>query len=300
MNRLFPVLATLVLGLCVAAPAGAQTTGPAFEDSGPDQGDFEHEAPREIFIQFSESLGPSSSTQVYDECGRRLDDGAAEIREDTLWAQLVLRPAGRYLVVYSASGSAPDSGTTEGSFTFRVHFGPSCGGDPGDGPGDGPGGHGGHGNGPGDGPGGHGGHGNGPGDGPGGHGGHGNGPGDGPGGHGGHGGSPGGHMAHSDPSGHDEHDPTVASHEDHPTGAGGHSSHQAEKEHGGSKHEKGHGNHGSDPGKADGGGEREVALQDSGSRDLAPPPGTEIALTALALCIALGLFGGFALRASGR
>ena len=110
MNRALSLLAALVLGLGFTAPAGAQTAGPSFEDSGPDQGDFEHEAPREIFIQFSESLGPSSSTQVYDECGRRLDDGAAEIRGDTLWAQLVLRPAGRYLVVYSASAEGPEAG----------------------------------------------------------------------------------------------------------------------------------------------------------------------------------------------
>ena len=301
MNRAWSLLATLVLGLCFAAPAGAQTPGPAFEDSGPDQGDFEHEAPREIFIQFSESLGPSSSTQVYDECGRRLDDGAADIRGDTLWAQLVLRPAGRYLVVYSASGSAPGSGTTEGSFTFRVHFGPSCGGEPGDGPGDGPGGQGGHGNGPGDGPGAHGGHGNGPGDGPGdgpGHGGHWNGPGDGPGGR--HAGSPGGHMGHSDPGTHVGHDRAVDSHEEHPTGSGRHSSHDTGKGPGGSKHEKSHGGHGSDRGRGEGGEGREVALRDTGSSDLAPPPGTEIALTAMALCIALGLFGGFALKASGR
>ena len=33
--------------------------------------------------------------------------------------------------------------------------------------------------------------------------------------------------------------------------------------------------------------------------DLAPP-GSEIAIVALALCVALGLFGGFALRATGR
>jgi methionine-rich copper-binding protein CopC len=164
------LLATLVFGLSFAAPAGAQTAGPYFEDSGPDQGDFEHEAPREIFIQFSETLGPSSSAQVYDGCGRRLEDGADDIRGDTLWAQLVLRPAGRYLVVYSASGEGPEAGTTEGSFTFRVHFGPSCG--------EGP----------------------------------------------------------------------------------------------------------------------DVSLQDSGFSDLASPPGSEIAPTALALCIARGLFGGFALR----
>ena len=265
MNKTLSLLATLVLGLWFAVPAAAQTAGPAFEDSGPDQGDLEHEAPREIFIQFSESLGPSSSTQVYDECGRRLDDGAADVRGDTLWAQLVLRPAGRYLVVYSASGSAPGSGTTEGSFTFRVHFGPSCGGEPGDGPG--------------------------------GHGGHGEGPGEGPNGHGGHAGSPGGHMGHSDPG---THVAALESHENHPTGSGPHSSHDTDKGPGGSKHEKGHGGHGSDRGKADEDDEREVALRNSGSSDLAPPPGTEIVLTAIALCIALGLFGGFALRASGR
>jgi hypothetical protein len=216
---------------------------------------------------------------VYDECGRRLDDGAADIRGDTLWAQLVLRPAGRYLVVYSATAEGPEAGTIEGSFTFRVHFGPSCGGEPGDGPG----GHGGHGNGPGDGPGGHGGHGDGPGDGP----------------HGGHPGSPGGHTGHSGPSGHVGHDPTLASHDDHPTGAGGHS-HGGDKGHGGSEHKKGHGGHGSGSGQGDGGERPGVALQGSGVSDLAPPPGSEIALTALGLCIALGLFGGFALRASGR
>jgi hypothetical protein len=270
-----------VLGLCFVAPAAAQTAGPAFEDSGPDQGDFEHEAPSEIFIQFSESLGPSSSTQVYDECGRRLDDGAADIRGDTLWAQLVLRPAGRYLVVYSASGEGPEAGTTEGSFTFRVHFGPSCGGEPSDGPGDGPGGHGGHGDGPGDGPGGHGGHGDGPGDG----------------GHTGHTEAPAsGHTDHSTASDHVEHDAMGESHAKHPTGAAGHDGGNG---HGGSKHEGGHGS-GSGSDQGDGGEERNVALPDSGVSDLAPPPGSEIALTALALCIALGLFGGFALRASGR
>jgi hypothetical protein len=232
---------------------------------------------------------------VYDECGRRLDDGAADIRGDTLWAQLVLRPAGRYLVVYSASGEGPEAGTTEGSFTFRVHFGPSCGGEPGDGPGDGPGGHGGHGDGPGDGPGGHGGHG----DGPGGHGGHGDGPGDGPGGHTGHTTTPGStHTSHSEPGDHVAHDPTSESHADHPSGAAGRP-HGGENGHGGSKHGGDHGS-GSGSGQDDGGEGRNVALPDSGLSDLAPPPGSEIALTALALCIALGLFGGFALRASGR
>lgn len=94
MNKALSLVATIVLGLCFAAPAGAQTAGPSFEESGPDQGDFEHEAPREIFIQFSETLGPSSSTQVYDECGRRLDDGAADICGATRCAILIGGAAG--------------------------------------------------------------------------------------------------------------------------------------------------------------------------------------------------------------
>jgi len=292
MRKAFSLLATLVLCLWFAVPAGAQTAGPTFEDSGPDQGDLEHEAPREIFIQFSENLGPSSSAQVYDECGRRLDDGAADIRGDTVWAQLLLRPSGRYLVVYSVSGEGPEAGTTEGSFTFRVHFGPSCGGEPGDGPGPG---HGGHGDGPGDGPGpGHGGHGDGPGDGHGGH----QDPGD---GHGGHTGTGERHTGHPGGGEHEGHDPALTSHDGHPATMGGHSQHGSEK-HEGAEHAGGHGkDHGSGSGPGDGeGDERDVALPDSGLNGLAPPLGTDIAVTAIALCIALGLFGGFALRASGR
>lgn len=285
------VLAALAIGLCMAAPAVAQEAGPAFEDSGPDQGDLEHQAPREIFIQFSEPLDPSSSAQVYDECGRRLDDGEADVRGDTLWAQIALRPSGRYLVVYSATGGGIEPGTTDGSFTFRVHFGPSCGGEPKPG-GDGPG-HDGHGDGPGDGPGD----------------GHGN----------GHEGPPrDGHNGHGDPSGdghqgdhgatqdHAEHDPSSPSHNDHSATSGDHSRHSGAGRDGhGDKHRGGHGkDHGSGRGDEPGGDDepdgKDVALADSGLSDLAPLPGTDIALTAVALCIVLGLFGGIALRASGR
>ena len=274
MNKTLSIVAALVIGLWVGAPAGAQTAGPAFEDSGPDQGDFEHEAPYEIFIQFSEALDQASSAQVYDECGRRLDDGLAEVRGDTVWAQLALRPSGRYLVVYSATGEGAEAGTTEGSFTFRVHFGPSCGGGPGptrNGPGPG------HGNG----------HGTGAGPG------HGN----------GHGGpSDDDHGGHAGATDHDQHD---ASSDDHPS-----SEHAGEGHDGGSgsdKHQGGHGrDHGSgnedEPKDKNGGaeGNNNVALPGPGLSGFAPPPDIEIALTAIALCIALGLFGGFALRASGR
>ncbi|MDQ5815538.1 MAG: copper resistance protein CopC [Actinomycetota bacterium] len=290
MNKLLSVLAALVIALWVVGPAGAQEAGPTFEDSGPDQGDLEHEAPREIFIQFSEPLDPSSSAQVYDECGRRLDDGQADIRGDTLWAQVALRPSGRYLVVYSATGGGAEPATSDGSFTFRVHFGPSCGGKPGpsgDGPGDG---HDGHGDGPGDG---RDGHGDGPSDG------HEGPSGD---GHDGHGGPSGtGHQSdHGATQNHTEHDPTSAGHSDHSSTPRAHSQHSGDGQDGHpGEHREGNGkNHGSGHGGGPDG--VNVALPDSGLNDLAPPPGTEIAVTAVALCIILGLFGGFALKASDR
>ncbi len=67
------------------------------------------------------------------------------------------------------------------------------------------------------------------------------------------------------------------------------------------RHGKDRGSHEDEP-AADGEteGRKNVALADSGLSDLAPLPGTKIALTAVALCIVLGLFGGVALRASGR
>jgi methionine-rich copper-binding protein CopC len=104
----------------------AQSSGPDYVTSRPKSGAFVHRAPDSVWIRFSEDLGDSSAMQVIDECGQRVDSGVTQISGTDMETELVEKPSGEYTVTYQATGAEEGSGTTEESFTFEVHLGPSC------------------------------------------------------------------------------------------------------------------------------------------------------------------------------
>lgn len=108
--------------------------------SSPQDGAEVHRAPSEVSFSFSEPLDPSSSIQVKDACGRPASSGTTNVELNEMSTSLVMKPSGRYVATYKAVGLGGVTGTEEGSITFTVHFGPSCG------DGSGGGGHGNHGN----------------------------------------------------------------------------------------------------------------------------------------------------------
>ena len=146
--------ALLMLLLAVPVlPAAAQGLAPEYVESEPADGATMHQAPSEVVVRFSEPLDESSTMEVRDECGGRVDDGNVVINLQEMSVGIAEEPSGTYKVNYYAKGIRGLTGQTSGSFSFQVHAGSSCDGDDG--------GHGGHGGNGGNGGGGHEGHGGG-------------------------------------------------------------------------------------------------------------------------------------------
>jgi methionine-rich copper-binding protein CopC len=125
----------LAFGVWVAlAASAAASAAPEYVDSEPGDGEEVHKAPDQVSITFSEPLDSSSEIAVFDECGRRVDNGNTQIAltQTTMSVGLDAKPSGHYEVDYTATGLAGVTGTTKGSFHFTAHTGPSC-----DGSGDG-------------------------------------------------------------------------------------------------------------------------------------------------------------------
>jgi methionine-rich copper-binding protein CopC len=140
------LFALLLAVAVVAAPAAAaRRVAPEYVSSEPADGATLHESPEEVVVRFSEPLDGSSTLEVRDACGNRIDSRAVRISLNEMRIGIAKKRAGVHKVSYEAVGLAGLTGTTEGSFSYTVHSGPSCGGD------GGPGGHGDHFGGDGDG-----------------------------------------------------------------------------------------------------------------------------------------------------
>ena len=123
MRKALRLLVLVGVLLSWAAIAAARP-GPQYQDSEPDKGEAVHEAPDEVRISFNSPLDPSSSMTVTDECQRRVSGNTTAAGLD-MSAPITRDPSGLYTVSYTAKGLG-GTGTTNGSFVFEVHTGPSC------------------------------------------------------------------------------------------------------------------------------------------------------------------------------
>ncbi|HEY7876218.1 MAG TPA: copper resistance protein CopC [Actinomycetota bacterium] len=279
MRKALVSLGTLALLAAPAFPAFASGAAPTYVTSDPSNGATVQSAPSRVSVTFSEPLDPSSTLQVFDQCGRAVDSGDEQVLGSRIDVGIAQSPSGHYTAVYVAKGFAGATGETKGSISFHVTSGEACDGADHaghDGHGTGGGaddGHDGHGDGDGDG---HHGHGGGAGDG---HDGHAGGSDDHTGGH---------HLTGGDHSG--------GAHSGRDHGAGGHGDgHGSGGEHGKGHGGRGHGGHHQADGGRDGGGDPQLA-SGRGGPGLAPT--TTSVVIALGLSIVMGALGGWVLRVS--
>ena len=129
----------MILLVAPVVPVAAQGLAPEYVESEPADGATMHQAPAEVIVRFSEPLDESSTMEIRDECGGRVDDGNVVVNLQEMSVGVAEEPSGTYKVNYYAKGIRGLTGQTAGSFTFQVHAGTACDG--------GDGGHGGHGNG---------------------------------------------------------------------------------------------------------------------------------------------------------
>lgn len=107
----------VVLGAAPAAAAHA-----LLERATPAAGSTVHQSPREVVLEFSESIEPAFSTvRVDDAKGARVDDGRAHVdaaHASILEVSLPTLAPGRYHVSWRVV--SVDTHVTEGSFAFDV------------------------------------------------------------------------------------------------------------------------------------------------------------------------------------
>jgi methionine-rich copper-binding protein CopC len=115
----------LALATIPASVALAQVA-PQYMDSEPADGAEMHKAPDTVTVTFSEPLDESSKMIVKDHCGNRLDDGRVTVSLNELSVGIKDKPAGHYMVTYAAVGLGGITGTTQGTFSFKVHAGTGC------------------------------------------------------------------------------------------------------------------------------------------------------------------------------
>jgi methionine-rich copper-binding protein CopC len=134
-------LAAVLLGFWPSTPAIA-IENPALVWSDPAAGTRTRRAPESVFLAFDqtlfsdEELGVTSTIEVFDECGRRVDgkdsaladgfEGGVMVPDSILSVTLARRPAGVYTVEYQAVGLPGESGTTVGRFAFKARYGRLC------------------------------------------------------------------------------------------------------------------------------------------------------------------------------
>jgi len=108
--------------------SGKHCGTPEFESSEPRSASILREAPRFVTIRFSAALAGSSTIEVVDQCGRRVDSGDTRVSDDEMTVSLVGRPSGHYIASYFARGAIEGSGSTSGEISFHANEGPDCGG----------------------------------------------------------------------------------------------------------------------------------------------------------------------------
>jgi copper transport protein len=129
----FAAIGSVLVGTGIAF-AHAELTA-----SDPARGSENPTAPAEVSASFTEPLTESSSLQVFDACGDRVDSGGAAISGNDIKVALDSNVAGRYQVRYFVISDL-DGHPSRGTFTFDVSSGTSCAGGPSGGGGSGAGG----------------------------------------------------------------------------------------------------------------------------------------------------------------
>jgi methionine-rich copper-binding protein CopC len=96
--------------------------------STPEAGSSFPKAPKEVSFTFSEPLDAAySRIEVYDACGRRVDEGDITVTGPEMKTKIVKRPAGRYKIYYFANAVPKGAtGETDGIITISAKKGPSC------------------------------------------------------------------------------------------------------------------------------------------------------------------------------
>ncbi len=76
-------------------------------------------APHQVSLWFTEGLEKSfSSVEVHDASGTRVDDGEAQVKDNTMQIGLKALQPGTYKVIWRAL--SVDTHKTDGTFTFQV------------------------------------------------------------------------------------------------------------------------------------------------------------------------------------
>jgi len=121
------VVSLMVLALAsIPASVALAQVAPQYTGSEPADGAEMHKAPDTVTVTFSEPLDGSSKLIVKDHCGNRLDDGKVTVSITELSVGIEDKPSGHYMVTYAAVGIGGITGTTEGTFSFKVHAGTGC------------------------------------------------------------------------------------------------------------------------------------------------------------------------------
>ncbi|MDQ3953260.1 MAG: copper resistance protein CopC [Actinomycetota bacterium] len=123
----FRVLLVACAALVAAAPAASAHA--AYKSSDPADGATVASPPSRVSAEFTEPLTQSSSLQVFDPCGTRVDHGGSTVSGYEMSVSMSGEFSGTYVVDFTAQSSF-DSHTTRGSFTFTSSGGSSCAGDP--------------------------------------------------------------------------------------------------------------------------------------------------------------------------
>lgn len=116
-------------GVALVAAAPVALAHAAYKSSDPADRSTVASPPSRVTAEFTEPLTQSSSLQVFDPCGNRVDQGDSNVSGYQMSVSMSGEAAGTYVVDFTAQ-SALDSHTTRGSFSFTSSGGASCGGDP--------------------------------------------------------------------------------------------------------------------------------------------------------------------------
>ena len=124
----------IALSLVVAALLGLGSAGAAGPESpmllsqDPADGQKFAKTPESVTLTFSQPIDDTHSRfEIFDACGKRVDNGSMTVTLNEMKAELVKKPRGKYTVFYFMQAIPKGAtGETTGQFTFSVKKGPAC------------------------------------------------------------------------------------------------------------------------------------------------------------------------------
>ena len=126
IHRLITLGATLaLLGVPAIALAAAP---PQYVTSSPGNDAEVSSPPSSVSITFDQPLDPSSAiTGIEDHCGHEVSEGSTQVTGNQMQISMDSEAEGMYHVSYFVKGVGGVTGQQQGTFTFTVTEGPSCG-----------------------------------------------------------------------------------------------------------------------------------------------------------------------------